>query len=449
MTLTGRAALAAVAGGLVVAVFGTGTALLAVNGVLLAAIAADVLLAGSVGRLSVSRSGDAKIQLGQAGPVTLAVSNTGSRRLRGVLRDGWRPSAGASPARARIDLAPGARARVITTLSPQRRGDLEAGLVTIRSLGPIGLAGRQRSLTAPFTVRVLPPFLSRKHLPDKLARLRELDGQHKSMIRGQGTEFDSLREYVLGDDVRSIDWRSSARRNEVLVRTWRPERDRRIVIVLDTGRTSAGRVAIGGSDGSGASGGSPGAWQGGIPRLDASMDAALLLAALASRAGDRVDLIAADRRVRAMVVGAGRESVLAAVTSELALLEPDLVESDIELMIATVLGIARQRCLVVLLTDLNPAAIEQGLLPHVQLLASRHQVLLAAVADPTVAEMAGGRGDAGAVYAAAAAVTAQAGRARIGALLRRHGVEIVDAPPDRLPPALADAYLSLKAAGRL
>ena len=81
--------------------------------------------------------------------------------------------------------------------------------------------------------------------------------------------------------------------------------------------------------------------------------------------------------------------------------------------------------------------------------AGRHQVLLAAVADPRVAEMAASRGDTTAVYEAAAAVTAQAGRAHISALLRRNGVEVVDAPPDRLPPALADAYLSLKAAGRL
>ena len=448
MTLTGRAAIVAVAGGLLVAVFATSAALLAVNAVLLAAIAADIALAASVSKLSVSRSGDAKIHLDQTGTVTLAITNTGRRRLRGVVRDGWRPSASASPARSRITLAAGGHARVTTSLTPWRRGDVEGGLVTIRSLGPLGLAGRQRSLTAPCTVRVLPPFLSRKHLPEKLARLRELDGQHKSMLRGQGTEFDSLRAYVLGDDVRSIDWRSSARRNDVLVRTWRPERDRRIIIVLDTGRTSAGRVsaAAAGAEPTGARAGAQAA---SIPRLDASMDAALLLAALASRAGDRVDLIAADRRVRAMVVGAGRESVLAAFTSEMALLESDLTESDIEMMIATVLSIARQRCLVVLLTDLNPAAIEQGLLPHVQLLSSRHQVLLAAVADPRVAEMASSTGDAGAVYDAAAAVVAQSGRARIGELLRRHGVEIVDAPPDRLPPALADAYLTLKAAGRL
>jgi len=329
-----------------------------------------------------------------------------------------------------VKIPAGRRVAVRTTLTPTRRGDAAAGLVTVRSLGPFGLAGRQRSLSAPWTVRVLPAFLSRKHLPEKLARLRELDGQHKSLIRGQGSEFDSLRAYVLGDDVRSIDWRSSARHADVLVRTWRPERDRKIVIVLDTGRTSAGRV-------------------GDVPRLDVSMDAALLLAALAVHAGDRVDLIAVDRRIRSRVVGAGRNEVLAAFTSTMALLEPDLSESDIGLMTATVLAAARQRCLVVLLTDLNPTAIEQGLLPHVQLLSSKHKVLLAAVSDPKVAELAAGRGDSAAVYHAAAAARAQAGRAQVSALLRRYGLEIVDAPPGRLAPALADAYLSLKAAGRL
>jgi uncharacterized protein (DUF58 family) len=430
MTLTGRTGLVAVAGGLVIAVFGTGVASLIVNAAILAALAADLLFAASIAGLQVSRSGDTKIGLGQTGTTALTLINSGHRRLRGVIRDGWRPSAVARPGRSRIDVPAGRRVTVTTTLTPSRRGDVAAGLVTIRSFGPLGLAGRQRSLAAPFTVRVLPAFLSRKHLPAKLARLRELDGQHRSMIRGQGSEFDSLRAYVLGDDVRSIDWRSTARRADIVVRTWRPERDRRIVIVLDTGRTSAGRV-------------------GGIPRLDASMDAALLLTAVAVRAGDRADLIAADRRVRARVVGAGRGEVLAAFTSEMALLEPDLIEPDIGLMTATVLGIARQRCLVVLLTDLNPAAIEEGLLPHIQLLSARHQVLLAAVADPRVAEMAADRRDPGAIYAAAAAIAAQAERSRIAALLRRHGVEVVDAPPDRLPPALADAYLSLKVAGRL
>ncbi len=430
MTLTGRAALVALLGGVVVLAFRTASTLLIVNAVILAVIVADLAFAANLRKLAVARSGDAKIHLGESGIVSLHVTNGGRRQLRGTVRDGWRPSADATPSRRQVRVLAGHQTALATSLTPRRRGDAAAGLVTVRALGPFGLAGRQRSFQAPWVVRVLPPFLSRKHLPEKLAKLRELEGQHKTMLRGQGSEFDSLRQYVLGDDVRSIDWRSSARHADVLVRTWRPERDRRIVIVLDTGRTSAGRV-------------------GGIPRLDASMDAALLLAALAVRAGDRVDLIAADRRVRARVVGAGREEVLAAFTNQMALLEPDLIESDIGLMTSAVLGIARQRCLVVLLTDLNPAAIEQGLLPHVHLLSAKHKLLVAAVADPAIAAMAADRGDTAAIYGAAAALHAQAGREHIGALLRRHGVEIVDAPPDRLPPALADAYLSLKAAGRL
>ena len=139
----------------------------------------------------------------------------------------------------------------------------------------------------PGRVRVLPPFHSRKHLPSRLARLRELDGRAAVRVRGQGTEFDSLREYVLGDDVRSIDWRASARSRTTVVRTWQPERHRRVLLVLDTSRTSAGRVDD-------------------VPRLDSAMDAALLLAALASRAGDSVDFLAGDRRVRARVRAGGR-----------------------------------------------------------------------------------------------------------------------------------------------
>jgi uncharacterized protein (DUF58 family) len=358
------------------------------------------------------------------------MDNPSSRPLRGTVRDAWPPSTAARPARVQVSVPPGGRARLATTLSPQRRGDFGAARVTVRSLGPLGFAGRQGSHQAPWSVRVLPPFTSRRHLPEKLARLRQLDGQHRSLLRGQGSEFDSLREYVVGDDVRSIDWRSSARRGDVMVRTWRPERDRRILIVLDTGRTSAGRVA-------------------GVPRLDTSMDAALLLAALAARAGDRVEMIAVDRRVRARVIGVGRSDVLPALTSAMAVLDAELIESDAGLMAATVLGIARQRCLVVLLTDLNAAAIEEGLLPRVPALAARHRLLVAAVADPRLDEMAVARGDAAAVYGAAAGERARAERARISARLRRRGVEVVDAPPDRLPAALADAYLNLKAAGRL
>jgi uncharacterized protein (DUF58 family) len=302
--------------------------------------------------------------------------------------------------------------------------------VTVRSYGPLRLAARQGSHAVPWRVRVLPPFTSRKHLPSRLARLRELDGRTAVLVRGQGTEFDNLREYVVGDDVRSIDWRASARAADVMVRTWRPERDRHVVVVLDTGRTSAGRV-------------------GDAPRLDAAMDAALLLSVLASRAGDRVDLLAYDRRVRARVEGASGSELLAALVQAMAPLEPELVEPDYGGMVGTLLTRVRRRALVVLLTGLGAAPVEEGLLPVLGPLLRRHQLVVASVGDPRVEEMRRGRGDAAAVYDAAAAERAAGDRHRVTEALRRRGVEVVDAPPEELPPALADRYLALKAAGRL
>jgi uncharacterized protein (DUF58 family) len=163
--------------------------------------------------------------------------------------------------------------------------------------------------------------------------------------------------------VRSIDWRATARRQDVVVRTWRPERDRTLLLVVDTSRTSAGRV-------------------GDVPRLDASLDAALLLTALASRAGDRVDLLAFDRVPRAAVEGAGRTDVLRRTVDALSVLEPALVEADGRRLVGEVLRRARRRSLVVLFTSLDAAALEEGLLPHLASLTSRHTVVLAAVADP-------------------------------------------------------------------
>ena len=239
----------------------------------------------------------------------LLVANPGDRRVRGVLRDAWQPSAGATGNRHRLDLAAGDQVLLTTPLAPTRRGDRRTDRVTVRCTGPLGLAARQASREVPGRVRVLPPFHSRKHLPSRLARLRELDGRAAVRVRGQGTEFDSLRDYVLGDDVRSIDWRASARSRNVVVRTWQPERHRRVLLVLDTSRTSAGRVDD-------------------VPRLDSAMDAALLLAALASRAGDSVDFLAGDRRVRARVRAGAHRDALVQVVEAMADLEPALVEAD-------------------------------------------------------------------------------------------------------------------------
>ncbi|MEU8317156.1 DUF58 domain-containing protein [Nonomuraea sp. NPDC048881] len=457
MALTGRAGLLAAAGIVVVLLAPQpGAALAGVCLLLAAAIIVDLVFAGAVRPLRFHRSGDTLVRLGQTATVELIVENPGRRRVRGRIRDAWPPSAGAVPRIAELDVPGGERRRIVVTLNPTRRGDRSSVAVTVRSVGPLGLAARQGSHRSPWSVRVLPPFLSRKHLPSRLARLRELDGRHPALVRGQGTEFDSLREYVVGDDVRSIDWRATARRNDVVVRTWRPERDRRVLIVLDTGRTSAGRVGDAPLPLAGAAAQGPGLLvrpdlrpAPGWPRLDWSMDAALLLAALAARAGDQVDFLAYDRAVRAWVSGASRTELLSSLVNVMAPIEAELVEADGQGMVAAVLSRAKRRCLVVLLTDLNAAALDEGLMPVLSQLSSRHLVLVAGVSDPRVAAMAARRGSTEEVYDAAAAEQAQLARRRITARLRRHGVEVVDAPPEDIAPALADAYLALKAAGRL
>ncbi|RII19883.1 hypothetical protein DSC45_07720 [Streptomyces sp. YIM 130001] len=436
MALTGRAALLAALGTLPVGFLAPSwTGILAVNIPLSLAMMCDYTLAAPVRTLRFTRTGDTSVRQGDAAQVELAVTNPSARRLRAELRDAWPPSSWTSEAEAagahhQVTVPAGERRRVTTLLRPTRRGDRHADRVTVRSFGPLGLMARQGSHRVPGTVRVLPPFHSRKHLPSRLARLRELDGRTSVLTRGEGTEFDSLRDYIPGDDTRSIDWRATARRTAVAVRTWRPERDRHILLVLDTGRTSAGRV-------------------GDIPRLDASMDAALLLAALASRAGDRVDLLAYDRRIRALVQGRASGELLPALVNAMAPLEPELVETDSRGLTATALHTAPRRSLVVLLTSLDAAPVEEGLLPVLSRLTERHSVVLASVADSRIEHMATSRGDTENVYDAAAAAQAQAERRRTADQLKRRGVTVVDATPEDLAPALADTYLALKSTGRL
>ncbi|GAA2674389.1 DUF58 domain-containing protein [Streptomyces lunalinharesii] len=436
MALTGRTALVSALGALVVGfALPSWLGILTVQLVLLLAILCDVALAAPVRKLHFTRSGDTSIRLTGEAHIHLTVTNPSRRPLRAQVRDAWPPSSfppgdDIPASRHALSVPAGERRRLTTTLHPTRRGDHHAVRVTVRSYGPLGLAARQGNHHVPWTLRVLPPFASRKHLPAKLARLRELDGRTSILTRGEGTEFDSLRDYAPGDDTRSIDWRATARQQTVAVRTWRPERDRRILLVLETGRTSAGRV-------------------GDTPRLDASMDAALLLAALAARAGDRVDLLAYDRRIRASVQGRTSRDLLPALTDALAPLEPELVEADARGLAATIHRHATRRSLIVLFTGLDTAPMEEALLPLLPTLTQRNELIVAAVADPRIEELAAGRHTPQAVYAAAAAEQTRTARRHTADRLRRHGITVIDSTPAHLAPDLADAYLSLKATGRL
>ncbi len=430
MALTGRFVLLLALGVLPIVFFGEPVILLLwlLGSVLLGAL--DLALAASPRRVTIERGQPGRLRLGESVQTELLLTNTGTRRLRGLVRDGWEPSAGASGMRVPVRIPAGERRRVEVHLTPFRRGERRTRHVTIRSLGPLGLWARQATIASTGVVRVLPPFNSRKHLPSRLARLQELDGATAVMVRGQGTEFDSLREYVRGDDVRSIDWRATARRNDVMVRTWRPERDRRVVIVIDSGRTSAARVDN-------------------EPRIDTAFESSLLLAALADRAGDRVDTIVFDRRVRARVQGASGANLLSRMVDAMAPVEPELLETDWAQVPAQVRQATSQRALVVLMTAIDTAQSARGLLSVLPQLTRKHTVLVVSVSDPDVLAATGHRENLDEVYRAAAAERAQLDVARVSQAIRQLGADVVTGSPADLPPAVADRYIALKAAGRL
>ena len=406
------------------------TSALIVSGIIVIVALLDFFLVPPPRLVALQRTPGPMVRLGDATDCTLTVVNDSPRRLRIAVRDAWSPSAGAKSTRSRFDLPPGESTQVVTQLLPVRRGALHADKVTIRSRSVLGFIARQKSFDVPAIVRVLPPFISRRELPSKTQKLRELDGRSAVMIRGMGTEFDSLRDYVDGDDVRSIDWRASARSQDLVVKTWRPERDRRVVIVVDSSRLAARRCADG-------------------TIFDAALESALLLTALASGAGDRVDVVVADARIRALTSSHRSKDPVHDLSVALTTVHPELYDADWEQISTTVLATSRQHALVVLVTALDEGSVSDEILPVLPTLLARHRVVLASVEDPGLGELADKRESTDEIFTAAAAESELLTSKSLQTRLRGAGVQSVEAGPDDLPGALADLYINLKATGKL
>ncbi|WP_300266543.1 DUF58 domain-containing protein [Microbacterium sp.] len=395
-----------------------------------ALLVVDIVLAASARQVTVTRRVAERARMNEPVEVSVAVHNHGTRTLNALLRDAWQPTAGASSQRLALQVPAGERRRIGIALRPRRRGELVSEFVFLRSRGPLGLGGRQARHAVRGVIRVLPAFASRKHLPSRLARLRELDGNTSIQVRGQGTEFDSLREYVRGDDVRSIDWRATARAGTTMLRTWRPERDRHVVVLIDTGRTAAARVGDG-------------------TRLDAALEASLLLAALAARAGDHVHLLLYDRVVRGRVTGVDGAALLPAMTDAMAPVHARLVDTDWAGAFAAIRTLTTRPSLIVVLTAQDAAESARSFLGAFPDPSRSTTVLVGSVTDDAIGEIATQRDSREAIYLAAAAERTLRDAENVADAIRRAGGEAIAADPEDLPPRIADRYLELKASGRL
>jgi uncharacterized protein (DUF58 family) len=431
---TARLAVVAAIGAVVVAIVPGSVLgrLLFVDGVLLAVALVDWLLAPRAGSLTFERNLPSTIALGSTAEVTWRVRTTARRPVTVAVADELAPSLGAGTRRFEGKVPAGGVLTTTTAVTPTRRGRFSPTELVWRAHGPLGLAARQGRRSLPASLRVHPRFRSREEAELKIDQARILEvGMRSATGRGGGTDFDQLREYTVDDESRRIDWAATARSGRPIVRTFRAERNQHVVVLFDNGRVMAGRV-------------------GGVPRAEFAMDAALLVTTVATRLGDRCGLLTFDRTVRSVVApGHGRDQV-GRVTDALYELEPELAESDYRGAFQQTLTRFRKRALIVLLTDLVEQAVGEALLPALPVLARSHVVLVGAIQDPQVRAWADGPvDDADGAYRQAAAARTLRARERAAARLRAAGATVVDVPPDRLASELGDAYLEVKAAGRL
>jgi uncharacterized protein (DUF58 family) len=326
-------------------------------------------------------------------------------------------------------LAPDDTRPVAYALALRQRGDLTLGSVHLRALGPWRLAWRSGKVDVEDRIRVFPgaEALERRKLPGLRPEVARV-GPRRTRRWGEGSEFESLREYRSGDDPRTIDWKASARRPEIVVRNFQVERNQTVVLAIDAGRLM--REQIGDRE-----------------RLDHALSSALVLATRALAHGDRLGLIVFDEQVRT-IVPAGRVR-LATLADAFANVQARAVEPNYPIAFATLRRTFRKRSLVVLFSDVIDGAASRAMLRAVEGTAARHLPLIVALRNPDVEAVAAASDEGSSPYRRAAAEELLDVRERALQGMRRAGVQVVDAAPGTVSAALLSKYAEIKGRGLL
>jgi uncharacterized protein (DUF58 family) len=405
----------------------------AVELVVIAVFLADAFAGQAPRRIGVRRELPGALRVGDEATMAWTIDNRGRSAVRVSVTDALWPSLNASRRRVDATLPAGGRLRATATLQPSRRGRFPLDDISVRVRSPLGFAVRHHTQRVEGLVRVYPAFPSRDAVQLRLKQVRTPDSAQLLRSRGGNTEFHQLREYTPDDEFRSIDWAATARARRPIVREHRIERDQTVMILLDNGRVMAGSV-------------------GGVPRVEHAMDAVLGLTAIAIQLGDRVGLMSFDSQVRSLVVPSASHVQRSRVAEAMYLLDAELAESAYGPAFAYATAHLRRRALYVVLTDLAEAVVADQLVPPLRTLVRTHLVIVAAVEDPVVAAWSRDLTSAEpleGVYRAAAAISALESRRRAAATLRAAGAMVIDAQPGKLATDVVDAYLELKATGRL
>jgi uncharacterized protein (DUF58 family) len=408
------------------------TAGLAADAVLLLLALADGAAAPSARRLRVERDAPERVSLGGTAEVRLSIAAPGASRGMWVrVTDDLPPllaREGEQVRRARLPA--GREASVLYRVHAVRRGDAAYGDVHLRVLGPLGLVWRQGRVPLRQPLRVQPGVLEvkRYRLLGLRNRLQEA-GFRPNRQRGEGGSFESLREYVLGDDPRTMDWKATARRRVPMVRQYEVERRQNVLLAIDAGRLMTQRI-------------------GERERIDYALASALLLADVAAVHGDQVGLLVFADRVE-QYIPPSRTS-LSQLADALGQVHARMVEPNYPAAFTYLARQLRRRSLLVMFSDIIDPAASAALVAHLTRAAGRHLPLCVALRNPDLEATAALRPDDEAgVFRRAAAEELLQVRAAALASMQRAGVLVADARPQDAVPAVVNRYLDVKRRGLL
>lgn len=435
--LLGVAAALAVLGLLGIWLPGALDAMLLGDVALLALVLADGVLAPAVGtetsaEVRAVRETPPAFSQGHPVDVRYTWGNRSRRRARLRVRE-LRPEllGGLQPPR-RLVVGAGSEEHERLTVSPVQRGHEVLGSLTVDSVGPFGLGLRRRTISLPWDARVYPALtaLRRRAAVAQALRRRELGRQPLRRL-GEGRLFESLRDFVPGDDPRHIDWKATARRRKLIARQFEAERRQQVLLVLDAGRLLTADVA-------------------GTARMDYVVQAALELAFAAAQHDDNVGVMVFADGVKHFVTPQRGRRGLKQVLDVLAEVTPTLVEPDYPGAFRYLAARNRKRALTVVFTDVIDRFASEALVANLATLRPRHLPLAVTLRNPELDGLAAAR-PAAVAGAWRKAAAEELLRAREEALshMRRAGVLVLDVPPERAAEAVVDKYLELKRRGRL
>ena len=365
--------------------------------------------------------------LGNATEVEVTVLQGGKQILFCQILDDL-PAAFLEPPRWHLLTAyPGIAEKLRYRFTPCTRGDHSAGKLYLRYRSALGLVERWSAADLTQTVRVYPAIRPIEEQSFFLARTRQLELQlRKQRQRGQGREFESLRDYLEGDDLRDVCWKASARRGVLVSKQHQIERSQPVWLMIDAGRLLQARV-------------------GKYTKLDYATTTALAMSQLALVSGDRVGLLAYGRETQQVLAPARGRTHLRQMMESLALVKGELAEADHLRATVTLNRLQPRRSLVLWLTDLAETSMRPEIVDGAAQLMRRHLVLLVAIEQRDLKQIAATRPkDAKQMFEAAAAQELVHWRELLLARLRERGALTLETYPEDLAAAVLNRYLEIK-----